>query len=67
MCYACILIDQSLPSAKSLAKSLIESGIPESHMDSILDRITDNLPEKDVNDYLDELKSEFYLEHVRRI
>lgn len=65
MCVICLMIDNSIPSAKSLVNSLNETNVKEEHVDSILDKISEKMPEDTFKAYLNDLQSEMYLDFLR--
>lgn len=65
MCVICLMIDNSIPSPKSLVNALNETSTKEEHLDSILDKISEKMPEDIFKSYLSDLQSEMYLNFFR--
>lgn len=65
MCVVCLMIDNSIPSPKSLVTSLNETNTQEDHIDTILDRISEKMTEDAYNRYVSDFHSELYLDFLR--
>lgn len=61
------MIDQSLPSTKSLVRSFRELNTSETHITDIVDRLYEKLPEDKAMEYVQDLFNELYLDHVRHV
>jgi hypothetical protein len=65
MCFCCILIDQSLPSPKSLIQSFRELNTSDEHKEAIIQRVFDKLTDEQKETYGSELFGELYNEFLR--
>lgn len=66
MCIVCLMINNSIPTPKSLVNSLNETNPADEHVDKILDKISEKMSEPAFSTYLDDLKSELYLDFLRK-
>lgn len=65
MCMACLLINKSLPSAKTLVNAKKEFDIPEDHFQEVVDLAVSKLQDDEVLEYFEEVSNEVYLDFLR--
>lgn len=65
MCLACILIDKSIPSPRTLMNIRKELDITDRHFEEVFNKVMDKTPEDEQNEYLQQLVTESYLDFFR--
>lgn len=65
MCQICLLLDKSVPSAKTLINAHKEFNVEEEHFEQIIEKALSKLDDNEKAEYFQEVINEYYFDFLR--